>query len=364
MSGIFISYRREDTAETCGRLYTDLVAFFGQEYVFKDVYNIITGKDFADQLRQSIPQCDVLLAVIGPKWIGPFGKTSTYTTMEIELARQHGIPIIPVLAQSVKMSGHDQLPPNLAFLAMLDGAMVRVDPDYPWDVQRLIQKILVLAPQLTPRFDAQAALARAKQGNLPPDWTAWRLSRGSSVGRGFQWFYTSALLTMVVGIFSTVLVSIAGGGGTASDMGGRAVAALAAAFAAAMGIGLLAGLIGLVTGSSDQGRAALVLTPNGVVQFVSGMVASIDFTTAESINLQIQGLPIAPTASNPFYKPVASLLVLTRDGRTTKWKLDLRFGRPETIAQAVIAAHTRYVQSRRAFGVAQPAPYQAGVSTH
>ena len=48
MSKIFISYRREDSADTCGRIYDRLRDRFGKDAVFKDVDSIPLGVSFHD----------------------------------------------------------------------------------------------------------------------------------------------------------------------------------------------------------------------------------------------------------------------------------------------------------------------------
>src|SRR5262249_10270403 len=93
------------------------------------------------------------------------------------------------------------LPSSIQFLHRLDAAPVRPDPDYPWDTQRLIQKILALASQLTPHFNPEAALARARQGNVPAGWTVWHASGAASLVRAFRWSYTFGLFTAVLGSF-------------------------------------------------------------------------------------------------------------------------------------------------------------------
>ena len=46
MSGIFISYRREDSAAEAGRVYDWISIHFGKDQTFIDVDNIQLGEDF------------------------------------------------------------------------------------------------------------------------------------------------------------------------------------------------------------------------------------------------------------------------------------------------------------------------------
>ena len=66
MPGIFISYRREDTADAAGRLYELLRARFGRRRVFMDVDAIKPGEVFADTIDRTLGACNAFVAVIGP----------------------------------------------------------------------------------------------------------------------------------------------------------------------------------------------------------------------------------------------------------------------------------------------------------
>src|SRR6185312_14106115 len=66
---IFISYRREDSAFPAGWLYDRLCARFGRDYVFKDVDSIDPGDDFLRVVEDAVGSCQVLLALIGDRWL-------------------------------------------------------------------------------------------------------------------------------------------------------------------------------------------------------------------------------------------------------------------------------------------------------
>jgi hypothetical protein len=69
MSGIFISYRREDSAEVAHRLHEKLAANFDADTVFIDVEDIAPGEDFTEVIDEKVAFCDALIAVIGRKWL-------------------------------------------------------------------------------------------------------------------------------------------------------------------------------------------------------------------------------------------------------------------------------------------------------
>src|SRR5215510_4971750 len=69
MPQIFISYRRADTGKDAGRIYDRLVDTFGKPSVFKDVDNIPLGTDFRRVLTEYIEKSDVMLVLIGERWL-------------------------------------------------------------------------------------------------------------------------------------------------------------------------------------------------------------------------------------------------------------------------------------------------------
>jgi hypothetical protein len=140
---IFICYRRDDTSSITGRIFDRIAANFGQANVFKDVYSIPLGVDFARYIQEFIRQCGVQLVVIGPRWrdgtnAHRLADPNDYVRIEIESAYRHGIPIIPLLVQGSHMPHRNELPPSLQFLAQLNGQPIRDDPDFDLDIGRVI----------------------------------------------------------------------------------------------------------------------------------------------------------------------------------------------------------------------------------
>ena len=72
--GIFISYRRQDASHLAGRLYDRLADTFGEAQIFMDVDTIDLGRDFAEVIAGAIGSCQVLLALIGPRWLAAAGQ--------------------------------------------------------------------------------------------------------------------------------------------------------------------------------------------------------------------------------------------------------------------------------------------------
>ena len=69
MNGLFISYRREDTAPYAGRLCDFLRREFPDDDIFMDIDAIDPGEDFVDRINRTLAASKIVIAVIGPKWV-------------------------------------------------------------------------------------------------------------------------------------------------------------------------------------------------------------------------------------------------------------------------------------------------------
>src|SRR5690349_16640099 len=104
MPRILISYRREDSASDTGRLYDDLVDHLGPDHLFMDIDTIPPGVDFVQALQDAVSRCDLVLAVIGKRWLSPTGRLrlqepNDFVRLEVATALARGIRVIPVLVQ-------------------------------------------------------------------------------------------------------------------------------------------------------------------------------------------------------------------------------------------------------------------------
>jgi hypothetical protein len=121
---IFICYRHEDSSAYAGWLADALGRHFGRERVFRDV-DSQRGVDFRYQVGEAIGSCDVLLAVIGPKWLMIQDESGRrridhprdLVALEIAAALKRGIRVIPVLVAEARMPREADLPELLAGLA-------------------------------------------------------------------------------------------------------------------------------------------------------------------------------------------------------------------------------------------------------
>ena len=149
MSDIFISYRREDSADATGRISDHLYPEFGRDKIFTDIDNIPLGLDFREHIDKEVSHCEVFLAVIGLDWLDVrdekgkkrLEQTEDVVRLEIESALKRKIPVIPVLVSGAKMPKEQQLPASLKELAFRNGTPVRSDQSFKADIHRLITGI-------------------------------------------------------------------------------------------------------------------------------------------------------------------------------------------------------------------------------
>ena len=121
MKGIFISYRRQDTAGYAGRLYDRLAHHFGADRVFMDVEGIEPGLDFVDAIERAVGSCEVLIVIIGPGWLATdsAGKRrlddpKDFVRIETGAALGRHIRVVPVLVDKAVMPLAEELPADLA----------------------------------------------------------------------------------------------------------------------------------------------------------------------------------------------------------------------------------------------------------
>ncbi|MEO7337057.1 MAG: CHASE2 domain-containing protein [Caldimonas sp.] len=145
---VFISYRRDDSAVHAHSLYADLAEAFGKRHVFFDVKGIDYGDDFARILDSRIADCDVVVAVIGPRWATLAGADGQpriraprdYVRHEIASALRTGKRVIPVLVNGAPFPDRAQLPDEVAGLLDLN-ALTIGDRQLGEDAHRLVDAI-------------------------------------------------------------------------------------------------------------------------------------------------------------------------------------------------------------------------------
>lgn len=155
--GIFVSYRRSDSLDICGRICDRLCSEFGKDYIFQDVDTLPPGCDFGGFIHGALQRVRVVLVLMGPTWVSVRGHKGElrlfdpqdWVRQEVELALPElRILTVPVLLGQTTMPSETELPRELAALRGRNSARVRPDPDFDADMVRLVQGLRKQLPDL------------------------------------------------------------------------------------------------------------------------------------------------------------------------------------------------------------------------
>ena len=152
MARAVISYRRADSAAIAGRIADQLKARFGEDSVFMDIDNIPLGVDYRDHIKGELLKSEILVVVIGPRWLAPdpdgtrrIHNEADPVRVEIETALREKVPVIPVLVENAVMPTVKDLPNSLHGFAFLNAAEVDIGRDFRHHVDRLVHALDSLA---------------------------------------------------------------------------------------------------------------------------------------------------------------------------------------------------------------------------
>lgn len=174
MSGIFISYRREDTTAYARLLSESLGSHFGQEQIFRDVDTLGPGVDFPQAVAEAVGNCDVLLALIGKKWLAArrqgkrrLDDPHDYVRLEIAAALERDTLVVPVLMEDTRMPRRQDLPDALAELADRNAHRL-TDESWNDGVRRLVDALEAVVKPSRPDKPAPRAGSPAGGTQSPP----------------------------------------------------------------------------------------------------------------------------------------------------------------------------------------------------
>jgi hypothetical protein len=171
---VFLSYRRDDSGDLIGRIRDRLAAALGAPAIFTDIDSIPPGADFRQQITNAIARCDVVLVVIGPRWLtsaDASGKPrlahdDDFVRIEVESALARSVPVVPLLVLGAEMPRPEAVPESLRELTYRQALQVRRDPDFHPDMNRLLDQLGSSAPESHPAGAASMAPRRRKWGLL------------------------------------------------------------------------------------------------------------------------------------------------------------------------------------------------------
>jgi hypothetical protein len=180
MSKIIVSYRRSDSAATAGRIFDRLIDRYGEASVFMDIDRIPFGTDFRHHIQAVLRDANILLAVVGPSWLGkkPDGPSRIQdeadpVRVEIETALQQRLRVIPVLVDGATMPGAAELPESIRDFAYINAAPIDIGRDFRAHMERLTRSIDVILAPSPGSADQAAAVTAADTATKPKRRRIW-----------------------------------------------------------------------------------------------------------------------------------------------------------------------------------------------
>jgi putative sterol carrier protein len=169
--GVFISYRRQDTAAYARLLREELSRRLGAQQVFMDVDSIEVGVDFAEAIQRAVGECEVLLALVGLQWLTAsdaegqrrLDDPDDIVRLEIEAGLAREIRVIPVLVDDTPMPRSQELPDSLAPLARRNALKLSSDR-YAFDMGRLLHAIEGIVARAAASSETSVASAPEEPG--------------------------------------------------------------------------------------------------------------------------------------------------------------------------------------------------------
>jgi hypothetical protein len=162
MPSIFLSYRKVDSRFLRERVYGALVDRFGADAIFRAGPSIPPGADFAALLRKQATECQLMLVLIGPDWLGapgpdglrPIDRPEDWVRVEIATALKAGNRVVPVLlGDAALLPAASTLPNEIAIVPQLQFRRVQ-ETHLDASLERFCAKVAELLPSLDPGSDS------------------------------------------------------------------------------------------------------------------------------------------------------------------------------------------------------------------
>lgn len=320
---IFINYRREDSSGHAGRLYDALAERFGDEHVFMDVDAIDPGEDFTQVVNQSVGSCDVLLALIGRRWVTAadsagrrrLDNPSDWVRVEIQTALDRSdTRVIPTLVQGAEMPRANDLPEPMRKLSHRNAVRLS-DTGWRFDVERLISSLEEIAGPTAQPPPAEPARSRR------PDWLRSR------------WFVPALVAGGLLLLAALAALILASGNGASAEEKGYVRQTDALLAKSARDRGDLNALIGNVRRKSVS-RAAALEQINQIIGQRRALAESLPVDPPSSFENAQGVLRDSIVASLRDDEAVRSWIVAFYNGSPNEPQLFSEVGRLSNIASA------------------------------
>lgn len=156
-SRIFISFRTDDEPYGAALIHSVLSSWFGERTIFRSATSIRPGDDHVSALVDGVRRCEVLLVVIGPRWITSTGRNgqprladpNDWVYQELAMAFAQGKRVVPLLLSEARMPTALELPPGITMLSQCQYRRVG-HRQFRADMRQIVADLAALFPDLTP----------------------------------------------------------------------------------------------------------------------------------------------------------------------------------------------------------------------
>jgi SIR2-like domain/TIR domain len=171
----FVSYRRSDSPSAARQIADALKQRLGGEQVFFDTQDLQAGLDWHAAIEARVGQAEVVVAVIGPRWLTLADERGRRTVLapeeedvlrlEIETALRGAGRVIPVLVDGAGMPSREALPRPFKPIARLQAVPLRHDS---WDADLAVLIDLVTSKGPAPTVEPDGGADPPEE--LPTTW--------------------------------------------------------------------------------------------------------------------------------------------------------------------------------------------------
>lgn len=148
MLRVYLISRYDDTIDLHDRIAEQVRDRYGTESRLSDK-RAGSLPEYVQQVQMQMSRCRVALVVIGPGWTlgrDPYGYRlidNPYDPVRVEVreALAQRRLVVPLLLQGATMPRIEELPPDIAPLALRQGVQVRNDPEFAADMRNVYRQI-------------------------------------------------------------------------------------------------------------------------------------------------------------------------------------------------------------------------------
>lgn len=172
MPRVFVNYRSGDGEATAALIDQELSRLFGKKAIFRASKSIAPGDNYRHGLLDAVRRSDLLLAVIGPRWLDAvdghgrrrLDDPQDWARREIAEASAYRLRVIPVLVDSATPLREESLPRELAFLA--ECQYLRFSHrNVEAGLERLAREVVKAVPELEDRGPDDGAEGHGRVAN-------------------------------------------------------------------------------------------------------------------------------------------------------------------------------------------------------